>query len=174
MPVPQDLISRRRLIMLAYQMFHERAERFTAESIVSRLRGHPAICGDLAELFEVLADSVAIATTAQPPDPEWPLTEHRRYGRREVLAAVGRWTETMKPDSREGVVRLEDARAELLFVRSTNRRSVSLPRQVTTTTRSVLSSSTGSRKVSRAPTAKAAVATVGSRRMAGDSCSSCA
>jgi hypothetical protein len=116
MAVPKDLVSQRRLIMLAYQMFHERAERFTAESLVSRLRGHPAICGDLVELFGVLADDVAIATTAPPPDPQWPLTVHRRYGRREVLAAVGRWTETTKPDSREGVVRLEDARTELLFV----------------------------------------------------------
>lgn len=115
-PVPDDPVSERRLLMLAYQLFHERTERFTAAAIVARLRTHPAICGDLAELFDVLADGVALATTAPPPDPAWPLSVHRRYGRREVLAAVGRWTETAKPDSREGVVRLDEARTELLFV----------------------------------------------------------
>ncbi|MGH7278787.1 MAG: DUF3427 domain-containing protein, partial [Candidatus Rokuibacteriota bacterium] len=115
-PVPEEGLSRRRLVMLAYQMFHERTERFTAESIVSRLRRYPAICGDLVELVEILADEVALATTTPAPDPLWPLAVHRHYGRREVLAAVGRWTETTKPDSREGVVRLDAERTELLFV----------------------------------------------------------
>ncbi len=115
-PMPSDPRSQRQLLMLAYQLFHERAERFTAEAIVSRLRGHPAVCTDLAELFDVVADEVALATSAKAPDPAWPLAVHRHYGRREVLAAVGWWTETVRLDSREGVVRLQEARAELLFV----------------------------------------------------------
>ena len=97
-------------------MFHERSARFTAESIVARLRRHPAVCADLAELFELLDDEVALATTAPPPGSSWPLAVHRHYGRREALAAVGWLTETKRPESREGVVRLPDERAELFFV----------------------------------------------------------
>ena len=122
--VPGDAVSHRRLLMLAYQMFHERAEKFTAESIVARLRAHPAVCSDLVELCDVLADEVALATTISPPDPAWPLAVHRRYGRREVLTAIGRWTETRKPDAREGVVYAARGRScgrgKLLFVDSTN------------------------------------------------------
>jgi len=115
-PVPRDPVSQRRLLMLAYQMFHERTERFTAETIVSKLRGHPAICNDLSELFELLNEEVAIATTGLGPDLGWPLAVHRRYGRREILTAVGYWTDGKKPDSREGIVRLDEFRTELLFV----------------------------------------------------------
>jgi hypothetical protein len=115
-PVPADRLSRRRLLMLAYQMFHERAARFTAEAIVGRLREHAAVCAELAELFDVLSDQVALATTAPAPDEAWPLAVHRRYGRREILTAVGWWTDARKPESREGVVRLPDNRVELLFV----------------------------------------------------------
>jgi hypothetical protein len=115
-PAPDDERSRRRLLMLAYQMFHERSARFTAESILARLRGHPAVCADLVELFEVLDDEVALATTAPTPGSAWPLEVHRHYGRREALAAVGWWTETARPESREGVVRLPNDRAELFFV----------------------------------------------------------
>jgi hypothetical protein len=48
--------------------------------------------------------------------PDWPLSLHRSYHRREVLAAVGRWTARSKPPAREGVVRLDESRTEVLFV----------------------------------------------------------
>lgn len=114
-PLPDDPLAQRQLMMLAYQMFHERTERFTPETIVELLRAHPSIAADVVELCDVLRDQVGLVGTTQP-DPTWPLVVHRRYGRREVLCAVGRWDQTNKPDSREGVVRLEDVRTELLFV----------------------------------------------------------
>jgi hypothetical protein len=114
--IPDDALARRRLMMLAYQMFHERGERCTSESFIAQLRAHPAICGDLEDLFEVLADRVPLVTVSMAPDPTWPLAVHRQYGRREVLTAVGRWTESRRPESREGVVVLKESRVELLFV----------------------------------------------------------
>lgn len=114
-PVPQDPLSRRRLLMLAYQLFHERDERFTPETIVELLRAHNAVASDIVELCEVLQDEIGIAGVMHP-DPNWPLALHRRYGRREILSAVGHWNESAKPDSREGLVRLDDERTELLFV----------------------------------------------------------
>ena len=114
--VRTDPLSKRRLLMLAYQLYHSRTEFFTAEGIVELLRAHPAVASEIVELCEVLEDEVALATSAPLPSPSWPLAIHRRYGRREVLAAVGRWNESAKPESREGLVRLEDEKTELLFV----------------------------------------------------------
>jgi hypothetical protein len=115
MPVDSD-VAARHVMMLAYQMFHQRSELLTANTFLARLRAHPAICQDMGELFGVLADNVGLAVTAAPPGTEWPLAIHRRYARREILTAVGHWSEQRKPDSREGVVRLDEARTELFFV----------------------------------------------------------
>jgi hypothetical protein len=70
----------------------------------------------MVELSEVLEERVSLAATLPLPQAGWPLCLHRRYRRREVLTAVGRWTDSAKPDSREGVVRLDDAKTEILFV----------------------------------------------------------
>lgn len=109
-------VDRRRVLMLAYQMFHERGRHFTPEQFSSLLAGSPTIVRDLDALFAVLADAVGLATPADFPGKDWPLAIHRQYGRREVLTALGRWNENAKPDSREGVVRLEAVKTELLFV----------------------------------------------------------
>ena len=50
------------------------------------------------------------------PDAIWPLALHRRYSRREILTAVGRWNESQKPEAREGMVRLADVKTEIMFV----------------------------------------------------------
>jgi hypothetical protein len=102
--------------MMAYLLFHERGERFTPESLLELLRAHPAVAGDILELCGALQERVALAATFRSPEPGWPLCPHRRYRRREVLTAVGRWTDSAKPDSREGVVHMDEAKAEILFV----------------------------------------------------------
>ncbi|HEY9723173.1 MAG TPA: DUF3427 domain-containing protein, partial [Oscillatoriaceae cyanobacterium] len=112
----QNTVEERRIQMLAYQMFHERDKYFTASTLAEMLRAHPAVIEDLRELFEVLSADVSLASTPKFPMPDWPLAVHHRYGRREILTAVGRWNENAKPDSREGVVRLEEVRTELLLV----------------------------------------------------------
>lgn len=103
---------RRWLLMLAYQLFHERDRRFTVESFASLLAAHPAVVSDLQALTAVLLDEALV----RGGDAGGALTVHARYGRREVLTALGRWHEEAKPDSREGVVRLEAEQTELLFV----------------------------------------------------------
>ncbi|MBK9967288.1 MAG: DUF3427 domain-containing protein [Holophagales bacterium] len=56
--------------------------------------------------------------SAQRPSspPGWALTLHRAYQRDEILAAVGASTLVRRAPSREGVFRLPDQQAELLFV----------------------------------------------------------
>lgn len=102
--------------MLAHAMFPEKDRLFPGDTLASWLAAHPAVRADLETLFEVLLDRVELASREVPGDGEWPLALHRRYVRREILTAVGRWTEAVRPDMREGVLRLEAQKTELLFV----------------------------------------------------------
>lgn len=45
-----------------------------------------------------------------------PLRLHAAYQLREILTAVGRWTEDSGPEFREGVLRLHDQKTELIFI----------------------------------------------------------
>lgn len=114
--VPNDRLTQRRVLMLAYLLFDHADEKLTADAFLEMLREHPAIASDLRALSEVLQGRIALAGAPPPPDAEWPLSLHRRYHRREILTAIGRWTEVAKPASREGVVRIESEKVELLFV----------------------------------------------------------
>ena len=113
---PDDGLHRRRFLMLGYQLFHAATDRFGPDEILLRFAPYPELCGELDELCSLLLDNVNLARAAAPPDPDWPLELHRRYHRREILTAVGRWNETRKPDSREGLLRVPDAQVELFFV----------------------------------------------------------
>ena len=114
--IPSSDLANRRVLMLAYQLFHGAGDRFSPESFAELLRRNPGTVDDLAQLFSVLMDRVAIARSYPLPKPHWPLSLHRRYGRREILAATGVWNQSSKPPSREGVVRIPAESAELLFV----------------------------------------------------------
>jgi superfamily II DNA or RNA helicase/HKD family nuclease len=114
--LPSNNLDRRRLLMLGYQLFPAHADQFGADAVVRRFVEQPSLCAELLELSQVLLDQVALASAHPLPDASWPLALHRRYSRREILTAVGRWTESQKPDAREGMVRLAEARTEILFV----------------------------------------------------------
>ena len=105
---------RRRLLMLGYQLFREPARQLTPEQVAVLFDAYPALREELAQLFEVLEERILLAPVSALP-AEWALSVDRTYSRREAQAAVGDWTETAKPSSREGVRRVgEDT--ELLFV----------------------------------------------------------
>jgi len=115
---PQDArspVDERRLLMLAYQVFHHPDDLIMPATFLQRLAGQPELSAELVELLEILHGRAHPASTATPI-AEWPLALHRRYGRREIQAAVGHWDAGRKPSSREGVLRLKEQQAELLFV----------------------------------------------------------
>lgn len=98
---------------IGYQLFHEPKDTFGPAEWVARLS--PELREELGELADVLA------LRSHPTRPstirdDWPLSLHRSYERREILTVVGYWTASRKPSSREGVVRLNDEKTELLFV----------------------------------------------------------
>ena len=104
----------RRLLMLGYQLFHEAADVFDAHTLLARFQVNPYLRRELAELSGLLLDRVPLAGVAVAG--VWPLSLHRHYSRREVQTAVGHWNEREKPRFSEGVLRLPDAKTELLFV----------------------------------------------------------
>lgn len=101
------------LLMLGYQIFHRTQDCFRSAEWPDRLT--PALREEAAQLADVLA---ARAHPQQPPPirQSWPIALHRSYDRREVLTAVGYWSETTKRPFREGVLRLNQQRAEIFFV----------------------------------------------------------
>lgn len=103
----------RLLHAIGYQLFHGPKDLFGPVDWVERLS--PELREELGELADVLA---ARSHPTRPPTirDDWPLALHRSYDRREILTAVGHWTASRKPGSREGVVRLHEEKTELLFV----------------------------------------------------------
>jgi len=114
--LPTAGLDRRRLLMLGYQLFHATGDRFGPDTVLRRFAEQPHVCAELAELSDLLVDRVKLASVHPLPEPQWPLALHRRYSRREILTAVGRWSESQKPEAREGMVRLADAKTEIMFV----------------------------------------------------------
>lgn len=114
--LPTTGLDRRRLLMLGYQLFPATGDRFGPDTVLRRFAEQPYVCAELVELSELLLDRVGLASVHPLPDSSWPLALHRRYSRREILTAVGRWNESQKPEAREGMVRLADVKTEIMFV----------------------------------------------------------
>jgi superfamily II DNA or RNA helicase/HKD family nuclease len=108
------VVDSRRLVMLAQRLFPEGAPASLPE-LVRRLAASAA--GDeLRELCGVLRVRVPSVSPKAVLPPGWALTLHRAYQRDEILAAAGASTLVRRAPSREGVFRLPDQQAELLFV----------------------------------------------------------
>lgn len=104
----------RRLVMLAQRLFPEGAPASLPE-LVARLATSPA-GEELGELCAILRSRVPSISPEGEVPAGWALRLHRSYQRDEILAAVGASTLARRAPSREGVFRLREQRAELLFV----------------------------------------------------------
>lgn len=87
-----------------------------AETTVAYYRGNPGAAAEIAALADVLAAASTPRALAFP-EADWPLALHRRYQRREIVAAVGNRRAGDKISIPQGgILKLEDSRRELLFV----------------------------------------------------------
>ena len=105
---------RRGLRMLAYQMDH--AQDGGGRGLLRRLGAAPAIrreLGDLAALLDERHDRLGHPIAGFE---HIPLCLHASYERREILAALGRWSDAARPLSNTGVERNVDERWEAFFV----------------------------------------------------------
>jgi superfamily II DNA or RNA helicase/HKD family nuclease len=106
---------RTRVMMLESQLQHRGVLR-AAESTLQYIAARPSITRELGELREVLVDRVAIAEHIQPV-PDWTLSLHRHYSRREIVAAV-RYVKAgdKNLNLQAGILQLKEQKRELLFV----------------------------------------------------------
>ncbi len=112
-----DERSRRRLQMLAYQLFSQPGALMDGAEFLDRLDASPRIGEELAELADWLDLHADLEPTPLPGVPaDWPLLLHGCYRRAEILAATGFWHAKERPRMSEGVLSLKDPRLQLLFV----------------------------------------------------------
>ncbi len=115
-PFALTAYQRRCLHMLDFQTEHRGGVLRVAEDTARHFARHPAARDELRALVGVLEDRIALAADQRPVD-DWPLALHRRYERREIVAAIGFISpgdKRMTPQS--GILKLEDERREILLV----------------------------------------------------------
>jgi hypothetical protein len=100
--------------MLTYQVEHAGNHSFDALS--AKLEVQPHVRAELSELADVLESRSRVTARSIPGFLDVPLVLHARYERREILTAIGLHTATSRPASREGVLRLQERRVEVMFV----------------------------------------------------------
>ncbi|MGH8686155.1 MAG: DUF3427 domain-containing protein, partial [Burkholderiales bacterium] len=112
-----DAIERRRIQMLAYQLFPRITDRMTGKEFLERLEAQRPLREELGELSELLAARTELPVQRIPGLPqEWPLLLYGRYEIREILTAVGWLTESRRTPHQSGKISIEDAKIECLFV----------------------------------------------------------
>lgn len=102
--------------MLAYQVDGTSNRVGGPRQFLSRLGDNPNTVDELRELADVLEIQSSLPLVPLPGLENTPLILHGQYESREILTAVGWLTEDARPASREGVLRLQDQRIELMFV----------------------------------------------------------
>lgn len=108
---------RRRIQMLAYQIFSDRNALMDVLAFLARMAANPAMCRELAQLATCLDERADLDPQPLPGAPaDWPLTLHAAYQIREILTAVGWLTPERRIPFRAGVLALPEHRIELLFV----------------------------------------------------------
>lgn len=104
-------------LMLAHQLIHETNRVISKADFFQLLAGNPALKAELEELLpylEQVTDNPGRPIAGAPP--EWPISLHARYARREILAALGYATESRRPLQREGGIAFEEERLYGMFV----------------------------------------------------------
>lgn len=106
-----------RLQMLAYQVLPHTEQLIAPAGFVTLMNAHPALRDEVLEIAEYLQEESTTGWQALPDaPPDWPLSLHARYQRREIQAAVGHLSATARPQFREGCLTREAEKIELMFV----------------------------------------------------------
>jgi superfamily II DNA or RNA helicase/HKD family nuclease len=110
-------IERRRVQMLAYQLFPRITDKMSPKEFLERLAGHAYLREELGELSDLLAARTELPVRRIPGLPEeWPLLLYGRYEIREILAAVGWLTESRRAPHQSGKIAIDEVKIECLFV----------------------------------------------------------
>lgn len=115
-----ELYDNQRSCMFAHQLLPHDLP-FAVESFRRTLTSNPSTASELEELLEYLETNNDLGVTkiranAVDPTSSWPLIINGRYERRQIQAAIGHSSETARPVNREGILKLNDKKLEILFV----------------------------------------------------------
>lgn len=112
-----DAAERRRVLMLAHQLFGSVQDRCGGADLLRRLQEHPRVKDELGQLVNWLDNLSDLPDRPLPGAPgAWPLVLHAAYERREILTAIGHMQEGKPLLSQEGVIRLMEERIEVHLV----------------------------------------------------------
>jgi superfamily II DNA or RNA helicase len=110
-------VDRRRVQMLAYQLFSSIGVKMNGKTFLERLAGSRHVHAELGELADLLLARSDLAPQAIPGfPPEWPLLLHGRYEIRELLTSVGWLNENERHPHQSGKISIDEAKIELLFI----------------------------------------------------------
>jgi superfamily II DNA or RNA helicase/HKD family nuclease len=118
-PAPVENLSepdRRRLTMLQVSLWGSDCKGWSLGDADARLRTNPVALGDLGSILRYRLAHTHTQVSAVLPELAGPLAVHAEYTRDEILAGLGHWTMEKRPDCREGVLHLPEARVDALFV----------------------------------------------------------
>ncbi|MBL4741588.1 MAG: DUF3427 domain-containing protein [Idiomarina sp.] len=102
--------------MLAYQIDHQNERVGSGVEFIEALKQEPEALTELNELARLLDARTNYVFETVPGLEDTPLKLHASYQIREILTAVGFLNEQERRVFREGVLRFQDKKLELLFV----------------------------------------------------------
>ena len=108
---------RRRIQMLAYQIYAQHEHAMGPEDFVAKLEAHQLMKSELSALAGLLDDVTTLEVRPVPDvSDNWPLTLHAAYQQREILSAVGWLRADRRVPFQAGCLALAKQQTELLFV----------------------------------------------------------
>jgi len=106
---------RRMLAMLYFSLWGGTKTIGTYDEVVRRLSRNPCLREELVELLHLRLSQVGTVAIDLELPFVCPLTLHSLYTRDEILAALGRWSLSERPDMREGVLHLREISADVFL-----------------------------------------------------------
>lgn len=83
---------------------------------MNRLKKNPASLSDLQSILGYQLEQAPTHHAGQLPNCSGPLTIHAQYTRDEALVGLGHWSLNHRPDHREGVLHIPQAKVDAFFV----------------------------------------------------------
>jgi len=112
-----EVIANDRLAEMLYvSLWGNDSVGWTLEQTAERLQQNPAAVRDLQAVLEYRLQHAPTHHAGQVPQVAGPLTIHAAYTRDEILVGLGHWSLLRRPDQREGVLHLRDAKVDAFFV----------------------------------------------------------
>lgn len=112
----RSMEDQRLLEMLHITLWGDQGKEWSIEIANERLRQNDAVLKDLRSILEHQLQHAPAQPAGQLPHLSGPLTVHAHYTRDEILAGLGHWSLSRRPDQREGVLHIPSSLVDAFFV----------------------------------------------------------